>query len=122
MRSAAERLSADPPSFLRSVRNMIRFCLGLRLRFEKVARAENFSVAHDSTIDEPSCSAVLVLNLSYLRPMRPLLIRLYLGLSRWFRFHDARFGSILGSLGIADWNLLETRLGGEIRGDLSIWR
>jgi hypothetical protein len=54
--------------------------------------------------------------------MRPLLIRLYLGLSRWFRFHDARFGSILGSLGIADWNLLETRLGGEIRGDLSIWR
>ena len=60
----------------------------LRLPLEELARAEYFSVAHDSTVDEPSFGAVLVLNLSYLRPRRPLLSLFYLGLSRWFRFHD----------------------------------
>jgi hypothetical protein len=66
-----------------------RFCLGLRLRFEKVARADSLSVAHNATIDDPSLRSIFVVNLPDFWPKRPLLILLYLGLSRWLRFHGA---------------------------------
>src|SRR5215469_15512748 len=47
-------------------------CLGERLRSEKVARAENLSVAHNETIDDPSLHTIFVINLPDFRPRRPL--------------------------------------------------